>query len=97
MKVAFIESSQAPEDTSALSPQAKQFREILLQLTPGKTAKIDPEGVTLRGFKASLTRQATKLGLATRVWDDARAVYVELKASTSASTAQSDAEAGSAD
>jgi hypothetical protein len=79
VKVTMIESSQAPEDTSGLSAQAKQFREILLQLTPGKTAKIDPEGVALRGFKASLTRQATKLGLQTRVWDDGKAVYLELK------------------
>lgn len=84
MKVAFIDSSQAPEDTSSLSPQAKQFREILAQLTPGKTAKIDPEGVALRGFKASLTRQATKLGLQVRVWDDTKAVYLELKAPPSA-------------
>lgn len=84
MPYEIIKSSEAPEKPvkKQVGKSAAYFREIILSLEPGKTAKIElEEGQTQRGVKVSLGRVASGLDTKVVSWSvdgDDQHVYVEL-------------------
>jgi glycyl-tRNA synthetase (class II) len=88
----FVDKSQAPENLSGMSDDAKAKLEMLRSLAPGKVATLTVANKTeMRGIKASITRLAKVHGINVTVYDGDGKVCVELQ------PAQSDAESTQAD
>jgi hypothetical protein len=80
VKYELIDASAAPPKPA--SPQNKRqqmVQSIILDLVPGKVARVQLEGKEApRGVKTSLTRAAKKMGKSINVWDAQGAVYAEI-------------------
>jgi hypothetical protein len=84
VKFELIDASEAPENLSAMSAEAREKLAMLRALAPGKVAKVPVAAKDMRGFKASLTRLASKHNIAVAVWSDETHAYVRLADPTEA-------------
>jgi hypothetical protein len=77
-----VDAAEAPaKPVKSGSKSAGYFREIILQLEPGKVAVIEPEEAqSPRGIKVSVGRVASSMGTKVTSWSigDDPTVYVEL-------------------
>ena len=88
MKFELIDEADAPENLSAMAPEARAKLDMLRALPAGKAAKVAVPKAEQRGFKASITRLATTHRLNVEVWSEGEHCYIRR---TPAATDQSEA------